>query len=82
MDFLLLLPHGQRVVLEVDGSHHFTSLDGQPDATKYADELRGDRGAGLAAAIVRRRLTLLVDDGACRPVTEFGNDPARSPPDA
>ena len=28
MDFLLLLPHGQRVVLEVDGSHHFTSPDG------------------------------------------------------
>jgi hypothetical protein len=28
MDFLLLLPHGQRVVLEVDGSHHYASPDG------------------------------------------------------
>ena len=25
MDFLLLLPHRQRVVIEVDGAHHFTS---------------------------------------------------------
>jgi AbiJ N-terminal domain 3 len=36
MDFLLLLPHGQRVVLEVDGSRHFTSDGGQPDAARYA----------------------------------------------
>ena len=41
MDFLLLLPHGQRVVLEVDGSRHFTSPDGRPDATKYAASMRG-----------------------------------------
>ena len=37
------------------------------------------RDAGLAAAIVRRKLTMLAGDGACRPVTESGNDPARSP---
>ena len=46
MDFLLLLPHGQRVVLEVDGSQHF-STNGRPDGTKYADNLRGDRDLKL-----------------------------------
>ena len=47
MDFLLLLPHGQRVVLEVDGTHHFTSPDGRPDGAKYADNMRGDRDLKL-----------------------------------
>ena len=38
MEFLLLLPHGQRVVLEVDGSHHYASPDGaRPDPARYAD---------------------------------------------
>ena len=46
MDFLLLLPHGQRVVIEVDGSQHF-STDGRPDAAKYADSMRGDRDLKL-----------------------------------
>ena len=54
MDFLLLLPHGQRVVLEVDGSHHFTSPDGQPDAAKYADGVRGDRDLKLSGYEVFR----------------------------
>ncbi|MFF4755241.1 AbiJ-related protein [Streptomyces sp. NPDC002514] len=44
MDFLLLLPHGQRVVLEVDGSQHYTRDDGQvPDSYKYAELVAGDR---------------------------------------
>ena len=48
MDFLLLLPHGQRVVLEVDGSHHYASPDGtRPDAARYADGVRGDRDLKL-----------------------------------
>jgi very-short-patch-repair endonuclease len=54
MDFLLVLPHGQRVVLEVDGSHHFTSPDGQPDAVKYADSVRGDRDLKLSGYEVFR----------------------------
>jgi very-short-patch-repair endonuclease len=37
MDFLLLLPHGQRIVLEVDGSQHYTPDRGRtPDTAKYA----------------------------------------------
>ena len=44
MDFLLLLPHGQRVVLEVDGSHHYASPDGtRPDPSRYAALARADR---------------------------------------
>ena len=44
MDFLLLLPHGQRVVLEVDGSHHYATPDGKrPDATRYAANMPADR---------------------------------------
>lgn len=37
MDFLLLLPGRQRVVIEVDGSHHFESADA------YAATARGSR---------------------------------------
>ena len=54
MDFLLLLPHGQRVVLEVDGSQHFTGPSGRPDAAKYADSMRGDRDLKLSGYEVFR----------------------------
>ncbi|MDT0321444.1 AbiJ-related protein [Streptomyces millisiae] len=47
MDFLLLLPHGQRVVLEVDGSQHFTTPDGRPDGTTYAATMQADRDLKL-----------------------------------
>jgi very-short-patch-repair endonuclease len=54
MDFLLLLPHGERVVLEVDGSQHFTRPDGQSDTVKYADTMRGDRELKLSGYEVFR----------------------------
>ncbi|MFM9812889.1 hypothetical protein ACKI16_30800 [Streptomyces scabiei] len=48
MDFLLLLPHGQRVVLEVDGSQHYTRDRGRtPDTGKYADMVAADRDLKL-----------------------------------
>ncbi len=48
MDFLLLLPHGERVVLEVDGSQHYTRERGQrPDTVKYAAMMAGDRDLKL-----------------------------------
>ncbi|MFD4588932.1 hypothetical protein [Streptomyces sp. NPDC058434] len=53
MDFLLLLPHNQRVVLEVDGSHHFTT-HGRPDSAKYAANMRGDRELKLSGYDVFR----------------------------
>lgn len=42
MDFLLLLPSGVRVVLEIDGQHHY-SLDGRADPTRYAEMAAEDR---------------------------------------
>ncbi|MFF3089987.1 hypothetical protein ACFVRB_33865 [Streptomyces nojiriensis] len=48
MDFLLLLPHEQRIVLEVDGSQHYTRDRGQrPDTAKYAETMAGDRDLKL-----------------------------------
>lgn len=48
MDFLLLLPHGQRVVLEVDGSQHYTRDRGRiPDTVKYANMVAADRDLKL-----------------------------------
>ena len=43
MDFLLLLAHRNRVVVEVDGSQHFCDADGRPSLTKYAEMVREDR---------------------------------------
>jgi very-short-patch-repair endonuclease len=55
MDFLLLLPHGQRVVLEVDGSHHYASPDGtRPDPSRYAALARADRELKLSGYEVFR----------------------------
>jgi very-short-patch-repair endonuclease len=55
MDFLLLLPHGQRVVLEVDGLHHYATPDGKrPDPARYADNVRGDRDLKLSGYEVFR----------------------------
>ncbi|MDG4834197.1 hypothetical protein O7627_33575 [Solwaraspora sp. WMMD1047] len=53
MDFLLLLPRGQRVVLEVDGSQHYSS-DGRPDPTAYAANMRADRDLKLSGYEVFR----------------------------
>lgn len=53
MDFLMLLPHGQRVVLEVDGAHHY-SRDGRADGAAYAANVRGDRDLKLAGYEVFR----------------------------
>ncbi|WP_199546371.1 hypothetical protein [Streptomyces sp. N35] len=48
MDFLLLLPDGQRVVLEVDGSQHFTRDRGRtPDTAKYGRMVAADRNLKL-----------------------------------
>lgn len=48
MDFLLLLPHGQRIVLEVDGSQHYTRDHGRtPDTAKYAEMVAADRDLKL-----------------------------------
>jgi very-short-patch-repair endonuclease len=46
MDFLLLLAGGIRVVLEVDGTYHF-SRDNKPDLDLYAKMVAADRDLRL-----------------------------------
>ncbi|TVZ05061.1 hypothetical protein EAS64_10595 [Trebonia kvetii] len=53
MDFLLLLPHGHRIVLEVDGAAHY-SPGGRPDPAVYARGARSDRELRLARYLVFR----------------------------
>lgn len=54
MDFLLLLPHGVRVVLEVDGKHHYTGADGRGEPARYASMVAADRALKLAGYEVYR----------------------------
>ncbi|MFJ3481506.1 AbiJ-related protein [Streptomyces microflavus] len=67
MDFLMLLPFGQRVVLEVDGVQHYTRDHGHtPDTAKYADMVAADRDLKLREYEVFR----------------FGHDELKQPQDA
>lgn len=54
MDFLLLLPHKQRIVLEVDGKHHYSNPRGEPDPEAYARNMIADRELKLAGYEVFR----------------------------
>lgn len=46
MDFLLLFPHGARVVLEVDGQHHYAEGD-RPSPRLYSKMVAEDRALRL-----------------------------------
>ncbi|GAA3013010.1 hypothetical protein [Actinokineospora diospyrosa] len=46
MDFLLLLPNSVRVVVEVDGQHHYAT-GGYPDPAAYAANMKADRDLKL-----------------------------------
>ncbi|RYE41698.1 MAG: hypothetical protein EOP24_35730 [Hyphomicrobiales bacterium] len=54
MDFLLLLPQGVRVVIEVDGKHHYADSAGAADVRRYAQMVRADRELKLAGYEVFR----------------------------
>jgi len=57
MDFLLLLPHSVRVVIEVDGQQHYSTnagIDARPSPEEYARTARGDRHLRLAGYEVYR----------------------------
>lgn len=54
MDFLLLLPHDVRIVIEVDGKHHYADPDGKASAQRYAEMARSDRELKLAGYEVYR----------------------------
>ncbi len=53
MDFLLLLPRRHRVVIEVDGQHHY-SINGQPSPPRYAAMMSADRELRLKGYEVYR----------------------------
>ncbi len=53
MDFLLLLGHGVRVVVEVDGKHHFANGDAA-SPSRYAEMAREDRRLRLQGYEVYR----------------------------
>jgi hypothetical protein len=57
MDFLLLLPYGVRVVVEIDGKQHYSTGSGdsaRPSPEEYARTVRSDRHLRLAAYEVYR----------------------------
>jgi very-short-patch-repair endonuclease len=54
MDFLLLLPQRRRIVLEVDGRHHYATENGASDPEQYARMLAEDRRLRLAGYEVYR----------------------------
>ncbi|MDX8530080.1 hypothetical protein RFM41_12075 [Mesorhizobium sp. VK25A] len=71
MDFLILLPNRQRIVIEVDGRHHFSEND-LPSLRVYADMVSADRELRLAGyEVYRFGANELVGSGAEARVTDF-----------
>ena len=54
MDFLLLISPGTRVVIEVDGSHHYSDKTGRADTKAYAKMVSADRDLRLCGYDVYR----------------------------
>jgi len=54
MDFLLLLPHRARVVIECDGKQHYADHDGRADPHQYAAMVADDRDLRLKGYEVYR----------------------------
>ncbi|MEU9019175.1 hypothetical protein [Actinomadura sp. NPDC048394] len=54
MDFLLLLPHRARVVIECDGRQHYAGDDGRADPRRYAAMMAEDRDLRLKGYEVYR----------------------------
>lgn len=48
MDFLLLLPEHRRIVIEIDGQHHFCDESNRPSLTKYSEMMSADRELRLS----------------------------------
>lgn len=63
MDFLLLLPHGVRIVVEIDGKQHYAESDGQASPTKYAEMVAADRDLRLGEYNVYRFGAAELDGG-------------------
>jgi very-short-patch-repair endonuclease len=54
MDFLMLLPYGVRVVIEVDGKQHYSDAEGRADPRRYAEMMKADRELRTAGYEVYR----------------------------
>ena len=74
MDFLMLLPHGVRIVIEIDGQQHYaTGADGsaRPSPEEYARTVRGDRELRLNGYEVYRFGGYeLHDEASCPAIVE------------
>jgi very-short-patch-repair endonuclease len=54
MDFLLVMSHRRRVVLEVDGHQHYADVAGAADPARYAAMVAEDRALRLIGYEVYR----------------------------
>jgi very-short-patch-repair endonuclease len=54
MDFLMLMPHRARVIIEVDGRLHYATSTGQADPPRYAAMMAEDRALILSGYEVYR----------------------------
>lgn len=71
MDFLMLLHNRQRIVIEVDGKHHFTEGD-HPSLKVYAEMVSADRELRLAGyEVYRFGANELVGSGAEAKILDF-----------
>jgi very-short-patch-repair endonuclease len=52
--FFLLMPNRARVVLEVDGQHHYANNNGKASPSKYAEMMAEDRKIRLRGYEVYR----------------------------
>jgi hypothetical protein len=72
MDFLMLLPGSVRVVIEVDGKHHYASDGGRADCARYAQMVADDRELKLARYhVFRFGAPELTEEVAAAKVKEF-----------
>ena len=64
--------YGVRVVVEVDGKHHYANDEGRADASKYATMMAADRDLRLAGyEVFRFGASELSNIGAADAVTAF-----------
>jgi very-short-patch-repair endonuclease len=54
MDFLMLLPNNQRIVIEIDGKQHYSENNNEPSPKKYSEMVAEDRRLRLLGYEVYR----------------------------
>ena len=76
MDFLILGPNNQRIIIEVDGKTHYTDSHGKPSPQVYAQNTRYDRTMQLRGYTIYRfgALELDTDTDAELTLAQFFSD--------